>query len=340
MVPLFAFLFAGPLIARFGPGAVIAAGCAIFAAGAAWWGLAMGLTPDYVGDMLGGMLLTGIGVGLTMPTFTATGAAALPAHSFATGSGMINMLRQIGLAVGVAVLIAVLGTPHGPSATLASYEQASYIIAGLSIAAGVAALALLLEARAGDRERARRHRHGLAGCLKSARPRELLEARARQRVAAVPRRPPTPAVTLPSEANRSSMTSSSGGPSSGAAIQTLEADPEHRDPRLGREPRLAARPTPRSSSAPVSASARPASLISSRSLQIGVGGDDRLALTGEGLPLAEQRPARRRDAATISIGAAPSGASATPSSSSACSPTHPRTGPRAYRRSSGRRCAR
>jgi EmrB/QacA subfamily drug resistance transporter len=144
MVPLFAFLVAGPLIARFGPGAVIAAGCAIFAAGAAWWGLAMGLTPDYVGDMLGGMLLTGIGVGLTMPTFTATGAAALPAHSFATGSGMINMLRQIGLAVGVAVLIAVLGTPHGPAATLDSYEQASYIIAGLAIAAGVAALALLL----------------------------------------------------------------------------------------------------------------------------------------------------------------------------------------------------
>ncbi len=147
MVPLFAFLFAGPLIARFGAGVVIAAGCTIFAAGAAWWGLAMGLTPDYAGDMLGGMLLTGIGVGLTMPTFTATGAAALPANSFATGSGMINMLRQIGLAVGVAVLIAVLGTPHGAAATLASYEQASYIIAGLSLAAGLAGLVLLSSRR-------------------------------------------------------------------------------------------------------------------------------------------------------------------------------------------------
>jgi len=146
-VPLFAFLFAGPLIARFGAGAVIAAGCAIFAAGAAWWGLAMGLTPDYVGDMLGGMLLTGVGVGLTMPTFTATGAAALPPHSFATGSGMINMLRQIGLAIGVAVLIAVLGTPHGATATLASYQQASYIVAGLSLAAGLAGLVLLSRRR-------------------------------------------------------------------------------------------------------------------------------------------------------------------------------------------------
>ena len=143
MVPLFAFLLGGPLIARFGAGTVIAAGCAIFAAGAAWWGLAMGLRPDYVDDMLGGMLLTGIGVGLTMPTFTATGAAALPAHSFATGSGMINMLRQIGLAVGVAVLIAVLGSPRGPVATLHSYELASYIVAGLALAAGLAGLTLL-----------------------------------------------------------------------------------------------------------------------------------------------------------------------------------------------------
>ena len=147
MVPLFAFLVAGRLIARFGSGPVIAAGCAIFAAGAVWWALAMGLTPDYVGDMLGGMLLTGVGVGLTMPTFTAAGAASLPAHSFATGSAVINMLRQIGLAIGVATLIAVLGSPHTPLATLDTYRRASYIIAGLALAAGAIGLVLLASRR-------------------------------------------------------------------------------------------------------------------------------------------------------------------------------------------------
>ena len=80
MVPLFSFLVAGRLIARFGPGAVIAAGSTIFAAGVAWWALAIGLRPDYVGDMLGGMLLTGIGVGLTLPTLMATAAGVAPAH--------------------------------------------------------------------------------------------------------------------------------------------------------------------------------------------------------------------------------------------------------------------
>lgn len=148
MVPLFAFLTAGPLITRFGPGLVIAAGCAVFAGGAVWWALAMGLTPDYAGEMLGGMLLTGIGVGLTLPTFMATGAAALPPHSFATGSAVINMLRQIGLAIGVAILIAVLGSPHTAAATLDTYQRASYIIAGLSLVAGAIGLLALASRRA------------------------------------------------------------------------------------------------------------------------------------------------------------------------------------------------
>jgi MFS family permease len=150
MVPLFAFLVAGPLIARFGSGRVIAAGSAIFAAGVAWWAVAMGLQPDYAGQMLGGMLLTGIGVGLTLPTFMATGAAALPQHSFATGSALINMFRQIGLAIGVAVLIAVLGSPDSPQATLTVYQRASWIVAGFSLAAGAAGLLLLSTRRRRD----------------------------------------------------------------------------------------------------------------------------------------------------------------------------------------------
>jgi EmrB/QacA subfamily drug resistance transporter len=143
MVPLFSFLVAGRLIARFGPGRVIAAGCAIYGVGVVWWALAMGLQPDYVGEMLGGMILTGIGVGLTLPTFMATGAAALPEHSFATGSAVINMLRQIGLAIGVAVLIAILGSPHSPRATLDVYQRASYVIAAAAFAAGLLGLTLL-----------------------------------------------------------------------------------------------------------------------------------------------------------------------------------------------------
>jgi len=77
MVPLFAAL-AGRLVPRWGAGPVIAAGCAIFSAGAAWWALAAGPHPDYVGEMLGGMVLTGVGTGLALPTLIATGSVSLP----------------------------------------------------------------------------------------------------------------------------------------------------------------------------------------------------------------------------------------------------------------------
>jgi EmrB/QacA subfamily drug resistance transporter len=143
MVPLFSFLVAGRLIARFGPGPVIGAGSTIFAAGVAWWALAAGLRPDYVGDMLGGMLLTGIGVGLTLPTMMATGASSLPPQAFATGSAVVNMLRQVGLAVGVAVLIAVLGSPRSPAAQLSAFQHGWIVIAAVSLAGGILGAMLL-----------------------------------------------------------------------------------------------------------------------------------------------------------------------------------------------------
>jgi EmrB/QacA subfamily drug resistance transporter len=143
MVPLFSFLVAGRAIARFGPGPVIGVGATIYAAGAAWWALAAGTTPDYVGEMLGGMLLTGVGVGLTLPTFMATGASSLPPEAFATGSAVVNMLRQVGLAVGVAVLVAVLGTPASPAAAQTAFVHAWYVVAGAALLAALAGALLL-----------------------------------------------------------------------------------------------------------------------------------------------------------------------------------------------------
>src|SRR6201995_5845340 len=133
MVPLFSFLVAGRLIARYGPGRVIAAGSTIYAAGATWWTLRAGLDANYVGQMLPGMLMTGIGVGLTLPTFMSAGASSLPPHSFATGSAVVNMLRQVGLAVGVAVLVAVIGTPLTGAQQLAAFQDGWIVIAATAL---------------------------------------------------------------------------------------------------------------------------------------------------------------------------------------------------------------
>jgi hypothetical protein len=127
---------------------VIAGGSTIFAVGAAWWAVSVGLAPDYVGDILGGMLLTGIGVGLTLPAMMATGTASLPPHSMATGSAVVNMFRQIGLAVGVAVLIAILGTPHSPLQTLGVYRRAWVVVAAISLLGAFVSVLMLERGRA------------------------------------------------------------------------------------------------------------------------------------------------------------------------------------------------
>jgi hypothetical protein len=48
---------------------------------------------------------------LPLPTLMGLGTSMLPGSSFATGSGVINMVRQIGLAVGVAIFVAIVGSP-------------------------------------------------------------------------------------------------------------------------------------------------------------------------------------------------------------------------------------
>jgi hypothetical protein len=139
MVPLFGLLVSGRLIARFGPGPVAGAGTTLFGLGLAWNALAIGVEPHYVRDALPGMLLTGVGVGLTLPTLMATAAGSLPSQSFATGSAVVNTLRQVGMAVGVAVLVALLGA----APQLADFQTGWWVFAGVSFAAAAAAILLL-----------------------------------------------------------------------------------------------------------------------------------------------------------------------------------------------------
>jgi EmrB/QacA subfamily drug resistance transporter len=144
MVPIISFGLAGRLIARYGPALVITAGTIAFAAGVLWWSLGVGADPDYLSGLLGGMLLTGIGVGLALPTMMATASAALPPPSFATGAAVINMIRQTGLALGVAILVAVLGTANGHGAVaLDAFRRAWLVTALIALAGAIPALAWL-----------------------------------------------------------------------------------------------------------------------------------------------------------------------------------------------------
>ena len=70
-----------------------------------------------------------------MPTLMGAAAASLPQSSFATGSGAVTMIRQTGMAIGVAVLVAVVGTASTPDEKLAAFRSAWWLMAaGIALA--------------------------------------------------------------------------------------------------------------------------------------------------------------------------------------------------------------
>lgn len=138
MVPLFAAV-GRRLAKRLPAGALVAAGNLLFAGGALL--LAAGASPDtrYATQILPGWLVIGIGIGLAMPVMLSQATAQLPGAQAATGSAVVNTSRQLGYVLGVAILVAVLGTA-GPALDLAhTFQHAWWFIA--AIAAGSAATA-------------------------------------------------------------------------------------------------------------------------------------------------------------------------------------------------------
>ena len=53
-------------------------------------------------------MLGGIGVGLAMPNLLAAATATLPPAQGSTGGGIVTMARQVGLVLGVSMLVTVV----------------------------------------------------------------------------------------------------------------------------------------------------------------------------------------------------------------------------------------
>ena len=122
---------------------MIGLGATVYSAGIVWWVLRAGLHPDYLAQVLPGSLLTGAGVGLTLPTIMSTGTSSLPPQALATGPAAINMLRQVGVAVGVSILVVVIGTPRSGTAALHAFRDGWLVIAAFGLLTAVTAPLLL-----------------------------------------------------------------------------------------------------------------------------------------------------------------------------------------------------
>ncbi|OLE80709.1 MAG: hypothetical protein AUG06_03715 [Actinobacteria bacterium 13_1_20CM_2_65_11] len=142
--PIAAAAFAVPgsmLATRFGQRFIAAIGALLFASGGLWWLTHIGVQPHYLIAFLPGMLTGGAGVGLVIPTLASAVAGSLPPARFATGSAVYGMTRQFGIALGVAVLIAVLSGADS-SGALASFRIGWGVMMALCIASAIAAVAI------------------------------------------------------------------------------------------------------------------------------------------------------------------------------------------------------
>ncbi len=130
---------AGRLADRFGHRAVIVPGALVYLAALLLFTSAPA-TPDYVGVWLPAMVLNGIAIGLTFPTFGAAAVADVPADRFGAASAISGAFRQFGAVIGTALLVAVVGDPSPAEALGAAHRGYLVGIVAVVLAGAVAAM--------------------------------------------------------------------------------------------------------------------------------------------------------------------------------------------------------
>jgi EmrB/QacA subfamily drug resistance transporter len=128
---------AGKLAARIGFRPVLLFGASCFAIGLSTYILLVSETPNYLTTWLPGTLLVGLGVGFTFPVLSAGAVSSLPPARFAVGSAVNQTARQIGGALGIAVLVALIGSQRHLAEPIDGFRQLWAFAATTALASGI-----------------------------------------------------------------------------------------------------------------------------------------------------------------------------------------------------------
>jgi MFS family permease len=142
--PLTTATFAAPfgrLADRVGYKTLIVPGCALYASAALWFANRCGTHPEFLSTWLPGGVVAGLGIALAFPVLASASVSDLPAVRFGTGSAVNAAARQIGAVLGVAIIVAIVGTPS-PATALNVFQDGWTVMAVVALAAGVVALLL------------------------------------------------------------------------------------------------------------------------------------------------------------------------------------------------------
>ena len=124
--PFVAAAVAGPtsrLVERVGHRPVLVAGGLIWGGAILWLVERVGVRPDFVGEWLPGIIFLGVGAGTLFPNISSAATASAPEGSFGTATGISSVARQAGAALGVAIVVTILGTPT-PLTAHAAFQHA------------------------------------------------------------------------------------------------------------------------------------------------------------------------------------------------------------------------
>ena len=157
--PIMAALLAAPmgrLAVKWGHARVLLLGSALLSFGTFMLTITMTSTPNYVGDYLPWMIVTGAGVGCSISTLSSSANAFLPPSRFAMGSALNTTARQVGSALGAALATSLVinvvhkledarrleKMPNFDAADFRSYDNAWRFMAAIYLFAGIIMIVL------------------------------------------------------------------------------------------------------------------------------------------------------------------------------------------------------
>ncbi len=140
---------AGRVMPRTGPMPILAVAGSVIAV-SLWWMSHLSADGSYWADIVGPISLVSLGLGLSFPAATYAAMSAVPPELAGLASGVVNASRQVGGAIGLAIL-ATIAANHAATASATVSMSAALtdgygfaILVGAVIALGVVAAAFLI----------------------------------------------------------------------------------------------------------------------------------------------------------------------------------------------------